>query len=171
MNLVNGNLSLKPITMDDIECLHDYASKPIVSKYIGWPLMKSLEETKAFYKTLEENEEKKTHVYAFVYDNDMHVGTVMLFSFNKDAKNAEIGYVFHPKAWGKNIASLAVKMLKSYAFDVLDLHKVFARVASGNIASAKVLEKNDFMVEGVLKDQYKIENTYEDLIYYASFNE
>lgn len=170
MDISKGKIALKALRDEDIEILHEYASDPLVSKYIGWPLMHSLEESQAFYNKMLENQRIKTHDYAFVYYEGHHVGTVMLFNFDEKAKNAEIGYVFHRKAWGKKIASIAVQLLKTYAFSVLRLHKLYARVASGNPASCKVLENNGFIKEGCLKDHYFIDD-YEDLIYYGSINE
>lgn len=57
--------------------------------------------------------------------------------------------------------------MTAFAFDCLGLRKLHARVADANIGSARVLEKNGFELEGRLKDYYKIEGSYYDLMLFG----
>ena len=57
--------------------------------------------------------------------------------------------------------------MSKFAFEVLGLHKLHARVADANAASARVLEKNNFLLEGRLRDYYFIENKYYDGLFYG----
>ncbi|WP_350286105.1 GNAT family protein [uncultured Croceitalea sp.] len=67
-------------------------------------------------------------------------------------KSAEIGYWIGEPFWGKGIATKAVELISEYAFDKLNLNRIYTGVFEYNIASMKVLEKNGFKKEGVFKN-------------------
>ena len=50
--------------------------------------------------------------------------------------SAEIGYWLGVSAWGRGIATAAVRELTAYAFDVVGLERVFAVCVTRNPASA-----------------------------------
>lgn len=161
----------KPLERTDAPKLFEYASDEDVKRHIGWPLMDSLIETEVFIDKLLDNEKAKTHMYASVMlkENDELIGTVMIFNFDYDAKHAEIGYVFNKRQWNKGYCTEAVAMLDCFASDSLKLHKLHARVTDANVGSVKVLEKNGYKKEGLLKDYYFIDGEYYDLILFGKF--
>ena len=63
----------------------------------------------------------------------------------------EIGYWLGFSAWGRGIATDAVRAATAYAFDTLDFERVFAVVYTRNRASARVLEKAGFVLEGTMR--------------------
>ncbi|MET1054069.1 MAG: GNAT family N-acetyltransferase [Pedobacter sp.] len=65
--------------------------------------------------------------------------------------NGEIGYWLGEPHWGKGYATAAVKLLTKYAFEDLQLFRIFAGVFAYNPASMKVLEKNGYKLEAVLR--------------------
>ncbi|MBL8936704.1 MAG: GNAT family N-acetyltransferase [Archangium sp.] len=64
---------------------------------------------------------------------------------------AEIGYWLGAPFHGRGIATKAVGGLTKYAFEVMKLERLQAGVFEWNPASARVLEKNGFQREAVLK--------------------
>lgn len=169
LNKRSERIYLRPLRIEDAVDVFDYAKDPDVKRYIGWPLMKTLEETTEFLKTLIERHEAKTHVYASVVEagTEKVIGTLMLFNFDWDAKHGEIGYVFHKNVWGKGYCTEASKWFIEHAFETLELRKIFARVVSQNEGSSKVLLKSGFEKEAVLKDMYCIEGQLLDCVYYS----
>jgi len=65
--------------------------------------------------------------------------------------NAEIGYWIGEPYWNKGIATEAIKLACYYAFEYLDLIRVYAAVFDFNIASKKALEKAGFTLEAVFE--------------------
>ncbi len=73
-------------------------------------------------------------------------------------KDAEIGYMLATDSWGRGIMTEAVREICEIAFT--------GNVYEPNTASAKVLEKNGFELEGVLKHAVvKGENIYNLCVY------
>ncbi len=66
-------------------------------------------------------------------------------------KDAEIGYILHKDHCGKGIATEATRLIVKEAFETLDIVKLTSEVFAPNKASARVLEKNGFVLEGVLR--------------------
>lgn len=81
-------------------------------------------------------------------------------------KSAEIGYWLGEPFWGRGIATLAVKALTAYAFCRMDLERIYASVFGWNPASARVLEKAGYRLEGRLRNAvYKNGETTDQLLY------
>jgi ribosomal-protein-alanine N-acetyltransferase len=64
--------------------------------------------------------------------------------FNFDATSAEIGYMLAWSFWGRGIASEAVDLMLTFAFEELRLSSVRALVMDGNERSLRLLERKHF---------------------------
>lgn len=168
-SLEGEKIRIIPMTVEDIEAVHSFASDPVVSRFIGWPLTQNLEETTTYVKTMIDRDSLGSHIYGNVVDKSTNkvVGTAMIFSFNHTAKHAEIGYVFHQDVWGKGFGTELVQLMSDFAFNTLELHKLHAHINAANIGSSRVLEKNGYEVEGRLKDYNYIDHQYYDSLLYA----
>lgn len=168
-SLETQRLQFKKLEMDDCQAIHAYASNPDVSRFIGWSLMQTYEDTEAFVAKMMQNETSGTHIYANVVDkaSGKIIGTVMFFNMDTVANKAELGYVFHQDTWGQGYCTEAVEAICDFAFKVIGLHKIHAQVTDTNIGSSRVLEKNGFVQEGRLKDHYFIEGYYYDCLLYG----
>ncbi len=171
-SLIGKKIYFKALSVDDVNEIHEYASNKDVSRFIGWKLMGSIEESKMHIEKMLKEELAKSHLYASVSlkSNNKVIATVMIFNFDHNASHAEIGYVFHQDYWGKGYCTEAVSLISNFAFNTLKLHKLHARVADENIGSSKVLEKNGFELEGRLRDHYFIENKYYDCLLYGKIS-
>lgn len=67
-------------------------------------------------------------------------------------KDAEIGYFLLTEEWSKGIMTEAVRQICEIAFRELDILRITGLVYEPNVASRKVLEKNGFLLEGIMKD-------------------
>ncbi|WP_104039957.1 GNAT family N-acetyltransferase [Vibrio hyugaensis] len=83
------------------------------------------------------------------------------------AGNYEVGYQLPVCAWGKGVATRACQMMTEIGFTELNAHKVSADCYGSNAGSYKTLEKNGFTQEGRQKDYYKLEQGFDDKLYYG----
>ncbi|GMM87928.1 GNAT family N-acetyltransferase [Vibrio fortis] len=81
--------------------------------------------------------------------------------------NYEIGYQLPVHAWGQGIATQSCKMMVEIGFNELNAHKISADCYAGNAGSFKTLEKCGFTQEGRQADYYKLENGFDDKLYYG----
>ena len=82
-------------------------------------------------------------------------------------QSAELGYWLAEPFWGRGIATRAVDAIVEYAFNELGLKRVFAGVFASNPASARVLEKAGFRLEGRLRDHVTKHGRLMDLLMYG----
>ncbi|OON39076.1 GNAT family N-acetyltransferase [Izhakiella australiensis] len=69
-------------------------------------------------------------------------------------RQVEVGYAFLSQFHGQGFGSEALAALCEYLLQQCDFHKLKAHVVEGNWPSRRILEKNGFLLEGVLRDNY-----------------
>ncbi|MFF2450521.1 GNAT family N-acetyltransferase [Neobacillus sp. NPDC058068] len=161
-SLESANICFKSLSTNDAQEIHNYAADEEVSRFIGWSLMNTLNETSEYIETMVKRELAGTHLYASIVLKSTQeiIGTAMIFNFDKEANQAEIGYVFHRDHWGKGYGTECVALMSDFAFETLNLHKLHASVVDANRGSARILEKNGYVLEGELRDHYFIDEKY-----------
>ena len=80
---------------------------------------------------------------------------------------AALGYWLGQPFWGRGIMSRAVAAITTYAFQTLGLRRIYAHVYKGNEASARVLEKAGYQLEGLLRQASLKAGEPKDLYLYA----
>ena len=125
-----------------------------------------------WYETLRK-EKKHEKVFAIVENSSRSlVGFIGLHNIDQENGHAEIGYFLSPEYWGRGYATEAVSLISQYAFEWLNLRKVYARVYAPNEASRRVLEKNGFQLAGRWKEhQYVPGEGFVDVFMYERFRE
>lgn len=94
---------------------------------------------------------KKTRVKWGIFINEELVGIIEAFDFNQKVNMVTIGYYLAEAFWGRGIATEAVKLLVEFLFLKADVNRIQAEVMPQNEYSKKVLLKNDFVKEGLLR--------------------
>ena len=124
-----------------------------------------------WFKTTGRNE-GKNGVYRVILDGNKVIGSISVQ--RKDGvycKYAEIGYMLLDEYSGKGIMTEAVKLIRDISFMQLDIIRITGLVYEPNVASSRVLEKNRFNLEGVMRNAvFKNENIY-NLKIYSSIKE
>lgn len=81
-------------------------------------------------------------------------------------RDAEIGYLLNRDQWSKGVMTQAVEQICKIAFEELDLLRITGLVDEPNAASRRVLEKNGFALEGIMRNAVtKNGNVYHLCIY------
>lgn len=106
-----------------------------------------------------------------VKSTDSIIGRCGLHNWDIDHKRAEIGYNITDENFKrKGLMSEAVSAIIEYGFDKLRLHRIEALVGSGNIPSLRIMEKHNFIREGLLRQHYFISDKYEDSILFSKLD-
>ena len=90
--------------------------------------------------------------FAIDLDGEAVGGVGLVTGTDVESRTAEIGYWLGEEVWGRGLATAAVGSISRYAFESLEMIRVFAAVFDFNPASARVLEKAGFVREGVMRD-------------------
>ncbi|MGL4599563.1 MAG: GNAT family N-acetyltransferase, partial [Bacteroidia bacterium] len=95
------------------------------------------------------------------------LGTLGLFTNMRNPYSAELGYEIHPDFQNQGFVSEAVDRVVHYGLQNLHLRRIEARTMLPNEASGRVLVKNKFQHEGVLRKQGWWKNELHDVHLYA----
>lgn len=105
----------------------------------------------------------------FALEIDGSVGGGIGFDRDEDVfrRSAEVGYWLGKKHWGKGIASAALSALTDHVFTTTDIVRLYAGVFAWNPASARVLEKSGYVLEGRCRDAVWKDGELVDELLYA----
>lgn len=125
------------------------------------------EDDAIWWLNMVKKQEGKEGIFRAIIVDGKYVGSI---SVEKKSdvfcKDAEIGYFLSSDKWSKGIMTKAVNEITKIAFDKLDIIRITGIVYKPNIASQRVLEKNDFVLEGIKKNAvFKNGNIYDMFIY------
>lgn len=168
---IEGNkIYLRPITLEDTDMVVKWRnSLNVMSNFIyRTPLTKEVH-TNWFHTKIEQG-----LVHQFIICDkitNQPLGSVYLQNFEEQHYRAEEGiFLGEEAAYGRGIGTQASQLLTKYAFEVLGLHKLTARVLAYNTASCKMHEKAGYIKESYLKDELFLNGKFEDLIFYGIIN-
>jgi len=99
--------------------------------------------------------------------HDEVVGSVSLERITRDTDAAEIGYWLAQKHQGRGIVTRCVESLTALAFDELDLHRLYIRVADGNLKSSAIPERLGWTYEGTMREQIRLYGRWHDARLYS----
>lgn len=169
--LQTSRLLLRKLTKEDVHEMFLLRSDPVVLKYIAKKPAESFEEVSKFMDlVLTAEAENQSILWAITIkgENKM-VGTVCLWNLQPENHRAEIGYVLLPQYHGQSIMNEAIAAVTNYGFKKMNLHCIEAHVNPQNIGSVKVLEKNFFVREALLKENQFFNEHYFDTAIYTLF--
>jgi [ribosomal protein S5]-alanine N-acetyltransferase len=167
--LETERLILRRLTIDDKEDLYEYASEPMVSRFVPWEAHKSLEDSEEFltYITNAYAQCKKLSWAIELKDEQKMIGTIDFVNWVPKHYKAEITYVLSPKYWGLGYTMEAAKEILRYGFDTMQLNRVEAPIMIENKQSQRVLEKLGLKFEGTARETFLLNGEFLDLAMYS----
>jgi RimJ/RimL family protein N-acetyltransferase len=97
--------------------------------------------------------------------SDQPLGTTGLHRISMLHRNAEWGvFVGRPEDWGKGFGREVARTTLRYAFDTLNLHRVYLRVNADNERGLRSYKAAGFVREGVQRAHIFVEGKYVDLV-------
>ncbi len=147
----NGNLILRSLVLEDAPALAGLANNKKIFDNVrdALPQPYTIDDALFFIHLTQEEDPQVS--FAMEYEGAF-CGMVGIVP-QKDVYRftAEIGYWLGEPFWGKGIATKAVAMVTDYAFHQLHFIRIHTGIFEHNIASMRVLEKNGYVKECVLK--------------------
>lgn len=145
-------IRLRLIQLSDLKNIHILHSLPETDEFNALGIPENLEKTRAIIQPwITENQSEERSNSVFVIESKSNTDFIGLFGLkigSKKYKRAEVWFKLHSNHWNKGYASETLKAVITFCFDTLELHRIEAGCAVGNIGSIKVLEKAGMIREG-----------------------
>jgi len=145
------NIQIRPLIESDRDALANLANNKKIWDNLRdrMPFPYSLKDADDFICLT--NEEQPQCKFAILTDSQFCGVVGLIPGQDIYKKSAELGYWIGEPYWGRGIATAAVALTTRFGFERMELVRIFAGVKANNIASARVLEKNDFALEAVAR--------------------
>ncbi len=146
-------IKLRDYKKEDVERLVQLANNKNVSRYLidTFPFPYTKEDAEWWIETGSKENNAVTKVIEYNSELVGSIGITPQAGWRNHI--AEIGYWLGEDYWGQGIASAALKEMVHQVFAAKQYSKLFAPVLEPNKVSMKVLEKNGFVLEGILKQE------------------
>ena len=93
------------------------------------------------------------------------LGCTWLYGIDYRHRHAEVRILIGNKGyWGKGLGDDALSVLSRFAFEKLNLHKLFAYVLANNSRALRAFENVGYKREGILRQERYVNGSYVDLI-------
>ncbi|HLR08816.1 MAG TPA: GNAT family N-acetyltransferase [Bacillota bacterium] len=163
---MTNKLRLRVMEKEDLPFVHNMFNNPAIMDY--W-----FEEAYLSYAQLQEkfsknmDDERQRH---FILDKSgERLGFVALYSIDPRHRNAEYAIMIDPDHQGNGYATPATRCAMDYAFNVLNLHKLYLYVDRENEKAMHVYKKAGFKKEAVLKEAFFVSGVYHDAVIMSVF--
>jgi RimJ/RimL family protein N-acetyltransferase len=157
------------LTIDDFppdrlaEIVH-WRTDPVVNRYLR-PGIRTLEAVQEWYAQYFSQAENKLFA---VYCDQTLIGYCTLEHIDATNRSGEIGIVLGDTRYGnQGLGELVVTRLTNMAFTVYHLHRVYAVMQDGNIASMRCFEKVGFHQEEKFREARYVNGEWINLHSYA----
>lgn len=152
-------MKLRPLEETDLEFIHELANDYSIMSYWFEEPYNSLAKLKENYQNNSSSE--ATRRFVVINENDL-VGIVDLGSIDFIHRNCEIMIIIKAEFSGNGFAKFAFNEATKYAFEVLNMHKVYLYVDTQNERAIRIYERQGFKNEGVLREHFYTKGKYKD---------
>jgi RimJ/RimL family protein N-acetyltransferase len=168
--LLGTNLYLRPLDQSDAPSFVTWLNDPEVSRFLLVYRPMTLVAEEQFISKLGQGDDIVLGIV--LRDGDRLIGGTGLHQIDQRCRRACFGIVIGDKAaWGRGFGSEATRLLVGYAFETLNLNRIWLNVYEYNERGVRAYEKVGFRREGVLRQDTFRDGRYWDTIAMAVLRE
>jgi RimJ/RimL family protein N-acetyltransferase len=105
------------------------------------------------------------NLLGIISDKNKEIGMVSYLNIDKKLHKAELRKIIgDPNVRGKGFGKKATKLWMNYGKNKLKLRKIYLYTVDTNIRNIKLNEELGFKVEGILRNEVRIDNRYQDVL-------
>lgn len=169
IHIETNRLMLMGYTAHDIAYLFNNLTRREIMKMLGHRTEAEFEQEETKHKKGYTAYNKNfIHFLLTIKSTRLIIGRCGLHNWDEAHHRAELGYYMADKNYeNKGLMTEAVKAIIAYGFNHLKLNRIEALTSTYNFSSQKILQKFNFIQEGILRQHYYTNNRFEDSIMYS----
>lgn len=161
--IVGTKVRLRAIEREDLPTFVRWFNDHEVTHYLQMTGPLSLAQEERWFES--QLEDEKSMVLAIETLDGVHIGNLGLHRIDSRNRHAQLGIVIGEKEyWDKGCGTDAVRTALRYAFDELNLNRVYLRVYEYNKRAIRCYEKCGFRHEGTLRQDLFHDGRYHDTL-------
>jgi ribosomal-protein-alanine N-acetyltransferase len=151
-------VAIRPIGMGDVcQTYADWLRDPLVNRYLETRHSEqTIASVAAFVRAMMAHPDQ--HLFAICVGPDAkHVGNIKIGPIVRPHGLADISlFVGERSAWGRGVATAAIRLATRFGFEQLGLQKLSASVYAPNVASAKAFLRVGYSQEGHRRKHFRM---------------
>ena len=168
--LQTDRLILRELAQSDFDAVHEYASDPLVTRYMSFG-PNTVDETRAFLTRSIDSAgatPRRNYTFAAVERTSGElIGGCGLEQCDGTGQHYVFGYCFNRNWWRRGLGTETAGALVQFGFERLRAHRLWAHVFAGNAASVRILEGLAFRQEGLALQSLYLRNSWHDILTFA----
>jgi ribosomal-protein-alanine N-acetyltransferase len=163
--LQTQRLLLREIQLEDAPALFEIFSDPEVTRFYDVETMVDVAPAVRIVAQVRARFADRTGVRWAITEREggRFIGSIGFNTINIHAHRAVVGYELARSAWGRGLATEALRRVVHFGHQRIGVNRIEAIVMQGNEASIRVLKKAGFEAEGVLRAYGYWKGRYHDL--------
>lgn len=172
MRLEGEHLYLRPIEMNDADGEYPtWLNNPDVCRYNSHGDVTYTREMAQNYIASVTDNPAYTVFAICLQNSNRHVGNISLQQISIKHRNAEFAILIgEPSVYGKGIGYEAGKLLLDYAFNTLNLHRIYCGTHAQNVGMQHLALKLGMHEEGIRHDAIFKNGKFSDIVEYGILN-
>jgi [ribosomal protein S5]-alanine N-acetyltransferase len=138
----------RPVVADAAEIYKNYASNPRVTRYMSWPVHRSLSDAERFLRELAEAVERNEQ-FSWAIVEQRSRWLCGMIGVMLQPPRAVFGYCLAEEVWGAGYASEAAAAIVPLVWQQPEIERLEAFCHTSHTRSARVLEKSGLRYVGV----------------------
>lgn len=161
--LIGEKIYLRPLEREDAPLLVPWVNAPEVRQGLRIFRPLNLTNEEEFVQQIYQSQNDIVLGIA-LQGSDRLLGSTGLHGIDWKNRHAQFGILIgDPAEWGKGYGTEATTLMTRYAFDTLNLNRVWLHVYANNPRGMRAYEKAGFQREGVLRQEFYHEGRYWDI--------
>jgi RimJ/RimL family protein N-acetyltransferase len=168
--IVGKKTRLRAIEREDVPTFVRWFNDPEVRQYLEMYLPMSKAEEEEWFEAYLKDESSR--IFGIESEDGVLIGNVGLDNLDWKNRNAHLGIVVAEKEyWGRGYGTDAVTTTLDFAFNEMNLHRVYLSVFEFNQRAIRCYEKCGFRHEGRAREALFRDGTYHDHLSMAILRE
>ncbi|HRF80851.1 MAG TPA: GNAT family protein [Flavobacteriales bacterium] len=166
-SLRSGRIHLRILARTDIPKTTAWINSDRISDIMGYLPVMSLEQQYEWYDRLKND--RTRYIFAICRnDDDVHIGNVALGNVDMVNRHGMFSiFLAEGSDRSKGLGTEATRLLLGFAFDRLNLNKVYLRTSVRFEQAIRMYEKLGFKHEGTMRDHSYSNGVYEEKLIYS----
>ncbi|WPL17713.1 Spermidine N(1)-acetyltransferase [Thiorhodovibrio winogradskyi] len=161
---------LRKLELTDLERTWVWINDPEVYLKIGSQVPISRTAQQKWFERLDQSSDKIVLAIC-LKEGDVHVGNVSLDSIEPRHRTARLSiFLGESQQRGHSVGTRAIKLLSDYAFNFLNLNRIWCKATAGDDRVSQFYEKLGFKIEGTMRQHEFIDGRYVDKVILGLLN-
>ena len=169
--LKTRRLLLQPFGPGDFEAIYAIERRADVMRYLYWEPRTRDEAHASLDRRLAmtgiDDHADALRLAILLAGTDTLIGDFSLRMRNREHRQGEIGFMFHPDHHGQGYATEAGRAVLELGFGSFGLHRIAGSCDARNTASARLMERLGMRLEGSLRETELVKGVWCDELIYA----